>query len=131
RDLLAAAAPAAHSEPYMATLGATPQRRYALVADGYKLVVVERNGVYDSRLYRLGREDVDLSPAAPQIASALRDRLDQLRSRLERRAETPQELSDADRARLRALGYDASPAEPERASNAESGAAPPQTGGTR
>jgi arylsulfatase len=104
RDLLAPDAAERDSEPYLSTLGAAPQRRYAIVADGYKLVVAEREGVFDSRLYRLGREDVDLSPAAPQVAAALRERLDRLRGGLVRGDEVPQALSDGDREQLRALG---------------------------
>jgi arylsulfatase A-like enzyme len=110
RDLLADGAADGESQVYMATLGAAPQRRFAIVADGYKFVVAERDGLFDGRLYRVGREGVDLSPAAPQLAAEMRERLDQLRSGLERGEETVQPLSDADREKLRALGYLEGPA---------------------
>jgi arylsulfatase len=105
RDLLAPGAAETESEPYMATLGAGPQRRFAIVADGYKLITAERDGVFDSRLFRVGREDVDLSPAAPQLVADLRSRLAKLRDGLAAAPETVQDLSEADRDRLRALGY--------------------------
>jgi len=105
RDLLAPGARDAESEPYMATLGAGSKRRYGIVSGGYKFVVSEGDGVFHGRLHRLGREDVDLSASAPQVAADLRQRLQELRRGLRRSEETVQALSEEDRERLRALGY--------------------------
>ena len=90
----------------MAALGSSEARRYGLVKDGYKFVVTERDGVWNGRLSRMGREDVDLSAAAPQIARELRLRLVEMRSEVDRGVpESRQELSAEDIETLRALGY--------------------------
>jgi hypothetical protein len=58
------------------------------------------------RLTRRGREEFDLRAAAPQVARDLRRRLDaRRREYADGMPETRQVLSEADRARLRALGY--------------------------
>jgi len=106
RDLFAEGAAGRASHPYLATLKASESTQYALVDDGYKFIVSEREGVFDGRLHALGRESVDLSAAAPQIAARLRQKLWELRERVDRGvAETRQELSEEDRESLRALGY--------------------------
>ncbi len=106
RDLFAVDAAEQASRPYLATLGGSRTVRYGIIGDGYKFVISDREGVWDARLHPLGREDVDLSPAAPQVAASMRQQLRAVRSRMERGApETRQALSDADRDRLRALGY--------------------------
>ena len=106
RDLFAVDAAEQASRPYLATLGGSRTVRYGIIGDGYKFVMSDRDGVWAGRLHALGREDVDLSPAAPHIAASMRQRLRAVRSRMERGApETPQALSDADRDKLRALGY--------------------------
>jgi arylsulfatase len=106
RDLLAPGAEKSASRPYLATLGGSSRPRFGLVEGDYKLVISERNGVWDGRLTRRGRGGIDLSAAAPQIAGRMRKRLKRIQSRMERgRAETRQELSQEEREHLRALGY--------------------------
>lgn len=106
RDLFAEGAAQLPSRPYLATLRASESSQYALVDDGYKFIVSESGGMFDGRLHELGRESVDLSAAAPQVAARLRGRLWELRKRVDRGiSETRQELSKEDRRSLRALGY--------------------------
>jgi arylsulfatase len=106
RDLLAPGASQAASVPYLATLGGSTVVRHGVVEGDYKLVLSERDGVWDARLVRRGREQVDLAPAAPQIAAQLRERLAELRARhATGREELRQEFSPEERERLRSLGY--------------------------
>ena len=106
RDLFAEAAAEQASRPYLATLGGSRTVRYGIIGDGFKFVMSDREGVWDGRLHRLGREDVDLGLAAPQVAASMRQQLRAARARMKRGApEAPQALSDADRDRLGALGY--------------------------
>ena len=106
RDLFSEGAAQRASRPYLATLEAADAKQYGLVDEGYKFIVSERDGVFDGRLHELGRETVDLSAAAPQIAARLRQRLWKLRERVAPGvSETRQELSEEDRENLRALGY--------------------------
>ena len=107
RDLLANGAAEQTSVPYFDTLAYGATRRTGLLADGYKLILTWRDGVWQSRLFRRGHEDVDLSASAPQLASSLRERLEDVqREALDGgRAELRQELSADERARLEALGY--------------------------
>jgi len=80
--------------------------RFGLVEGDYKLVVSERNGVWDGRLTRRGREEIDLAAAAPQITGPMRKRLKRIHSRMARgRAEVRQELSRQEHENLRLLGY--------------------------
>ena len=94
----------------MATLGAAEVPSYAIVDEGFKLILVERDGVYDGRLHRLGAEDVELGAAAPQVAARLRERLEAFRNGLVRAPETRPELTEAEREQLRGLGYLEEPA---------------------
>jgi arylsulfatase len=106
RDLFGEGARERASRAYLATLRGSETARYGLVDEGYKFIVSEREGVFDGRLHELGREDVDLGAAAPQVASRLRQRLWELRERVDRGvSETRQQLSEEDRESLRALGY--------------------------
>jgi arylsulfatase A-like enzyme len=105
RDLLAPGAREVSSRPYLATLGGSRVPRFGLVEDGYKIIVSEREGVWDARLFQLGREDVDLRAAAPQVVSRLRQRLLRVRDGIERVEETAQELSPGELQTLRGLGY--------------------------
>jgi arylsulfatase len=106
RDLLAPGAANVASRPYLATLGASHSVRFGLVEGDYKLVVSERDGVWDGRLTRRGREEIDLTAAAPQITGPMRKRLKRIHSRMTRgRAEVRQELSRGERENLRLLGY--------------------------
>ena len=106
RDLFAEGAAERASRPYLVTLRAAETTQYGLVDDGYKFIVSEREGVFDGRLHELGRESVDLSAAAPQVAARLRQKLWKLRERVAPGvSETRQELSEEDRESLRALGY--------------------------
>jgi len=111
RDLLAPGAERGSSRPYLATLQGGAVRRFGLVDDGHKLVVSERDGEERVELHRLGHEDENLAASAPEVARALRERLRALRAALPTAPpETPQPLSDEERARLRALGYGQEPA---------------------
>ena len=106
RDLLAADAAQGSSVPYMVTLRALPEPHYALIEEGFKFIAVQRESGVDSRLFELGREDADLSAAAPQVAARMRARLGALRAELRPIvAPSAPELSTEDRERLRALGY--------------------------
>jgi arylsulfatase A-like enzyme len=106
RDLLAPGAENAASRPYLATLGGSRSLRFGVVEGDYKLVISERDGVWDGRLTRRGRGELDLAAAAPQITGPMRKRLKRIRSRMARgRAEVRQELSLQERENLRALGY--------------------------
>jgi hypothetical protein len=72
----------------------------------YKLVLSQSDGLWDASLVRRAREQVELAPAAPQVAAALRERLAGLRALyVSGRAEQRQEFSPEDEERLRALGY--------------------------
>jgi hypothetical protein len=80
--------------------------RFGLIEGDYQFVVSERDGVWDGRLTRRGRDEVDLTAAAPQIAKPMRQRLKRMHARMARsRAEVRQVLSEQERAGLRALGY--------------------------
>jgi arylsulfatase A-like enzyme len=105
RDLLAPGAEAAASTPYFATLGGSRGTRFGLVADAYKLVISERDGVWDGELTRLGGNGTDLAAAAPQIAGPMRKRLRHIRSLAVRARESRREISEEERENLRALGY--------------------------
>jgi arylsulfatase len=106
RDLLAPDAAKSKSRPYLATLGASRVTRFGLIEGDYKFVVSERDGVWDGRLTRRGRDAVDLTAAAPQVAKPMRQRLKRMHARMARsRAEVRQVLSEQERAALRALGY--------------------------
>ena len=113
RNLLADGAGQGASVPYLDTLAYGAVRRTGLVADGFKLILTWSDGVWHSRLFRSGHEDVELSASAPQIAAALRSRLGEVQRAAvgAGRAEQRQELSQEERARLEALGYaaDAAP----------------------
>ena len=89
----------------MTTLGAAVVPRWALVADGFKLELSRGEGGPRTRLTKLGSDDVDLAGAAPEQRDRLVRALQSVRQGLVVAPETPQALSDADRARLRALGY--------------------------
>jgi choline-sulfatase len=107
RDLLAPDAEARPSTPYLAALRGAKRPRYGIARDRFKYVVVLReDGVWDGRLTRRDRDDVDLTPAAPQLAAELRERLQGLMERYRRvEVESRRDLSAADREKLRALGY--------------------------
>jgi arylsulfatase A-like enzyme len=110
RDLLAKGAEREESAPYLATLGASSVERYGLADGDYKLVIAERDGVREERLTRLGAEEVDVASDAPEIAAALRAKLLAFREKMTSGPpEIRQELSPADREKLRALGYVADP----------------------
>lgn len=106
RDLLAEGAERGTSTPYLAALRGADQARFGVVEDEFKYVVQLRDGVWDGRLTRRGREDVDLTAPAPQEAARLRALLEGLMERYRRvDVESRRELSAADREKLRALGY--------------------------
>ena len=107
RDLLAQGAASTDSVPYLDTLAYGPTRRTGLVAEGYKLILSLGDGVWHSRLFRRGQEDVDLAAPAGQVTEHLRERLAQVQQSAEQgvRGERPQQLTPEERARLEALGY--------------------------
>jgi arylsulfatase len=107
RDLLADGADERASVPYLDTLSYGATRRTGLVADGYKLILTWQDGVWQSRLFRKGHEDVDLGASAPQLSSALRNRLGEIQHQIvaDGRAELRQQLSPEERAQLEVLGY--------------------------
>jgi arylsulfatase A-like enzyme len=107
RDLLAPGAEDVASLPFLETIAYSGSKRVGLVADDYKLILTWREGVWQARLFRRGREDVDFSASAPQVAAALRDRLGELQAGFAalRPDVLNQELSPEVRARLEALGY--------------------------
>lgn len=107
RPLLAPGAEDGASEPYLATLGGGDTRHYGLVDPRFKYVATQRGGVWDGRLTRRGHDDVDLTAPAPQVASAMRDRLIALmdRYRLTNHESRAEGLDAEDRAKLEALGY--------------------------
>jgi len=106
RALLAPGAETGASRPYLATLGAATHARYGLVEGDYKLVLTQRDGVWEPRLTRRGRDDVDVLAEAPQIARPMGRRLKRIHDRAaEGPAEVVQPLSDDVREQLRGLGY--------------------------
>jgi arylsulfatase len=110
RDLLADGAERGASTPYLATLGASSLERYGVVDGDYKLVVSERGGAREERLTRRGAEDRDVAREAPEAAAALRAKLAAHRENLASGPpETRQQISPADREKLRALGYGGEP----------------------
>ncbi len=107
RDLLAPGAAQTDSVPYLDTLANAPTRRSGLIAEGYKLILTWQDGAWRSRLFRRGREDVDLSAPAAGLGARLRGQLGTLQEQSLRaqRSEQRQELAPEERARLEALGY--------------------------
>jgi arylsulfatase len=105
RDLLAPGAEDQHSSPYLASLDGGEVSHYGLVEGEFKFVTSLRDGVWDGALYRRGRDDTDLAAGAPQVAAAMRRRLEAVRAGLARPGETRQQLSAEDVERLEALGY--------------------------
>jgi arylsulfatase len=106
RDLLAPGAERRHSVAFFATLSAGAEPRFGFVEGGYKYIATLRDGMWRSQLFRSGREEVDLSAPAPQLAGRMRRRLETLRLRYDRGAtERRQVLSVEDAEKLRALGY--------------------------
>ncbi|MGH0032333.1 MAG: sulfatase [Myxococcota bacterium] len=112
RDLLAPEAAQGASVPLLTTLAVYPHRRLGIVADGYKLILTLRSGVWTSRLHRRGDESIDLAAPAPHVASALRERVWALRDERTAAAAAPlRPVDEQERRQLEALGYTAEPAE--------------------
>ncbi|MFQ5416154.1 MAG: sulfatase [Myxococcota bacterium] len=106
RDLLGDGAENSESRPYMANLIGATGIRFGIVEGEYKLVITMRDGVWDGRLTRRGRDAIDLAGAAPQVAAPMRKHLKQIRARVSQGpSEVRQDLSTQDRDALRALGY--------------------------
>jgi len=111
RDLLAEGAAGGSSVAYLDTRGASRPRRYGIVDGEYKWIVSERGGARSGKLYRVGQAGVGIGSERaesdqPELELAMSERLDALKRRFDRGApEVRQEISDADRAALRALGY--------------------------
>ena len=106
RDLLAPDAERSDSVPLLTTLRVHREPRFGIVADGYKLILTLRDGIWAPRLYRRAREDVDLAAAAPQLATRLRDRAWELREQRDSGEQAPFQPLDPERIRnLEALGY--------------------------
>jgi arylsulfatase A-like enzyme len=111
RDLLTEGAADGASVAYLDTRGASTPRRYGIVDGEYKWIVSERGGASTGKLYRVKQRGVGIESERPEserpeIEQAMSERLDALRRRFGRDApEVRQEIGDADRAALRALGY--------------------------
>ncbi len=106
RDLLAADAAEGGSRVALAALRGSGVPRFALIDDGHKLAQSLEPGAEQARLSALGTDAPDLSPSEPLRLLQLRRILDEFRSEIERApAERRQRLSEADRERLRSLGY--------------------------
>jgi arylsulfatase A-like enzyme len=108
RDLLAPHAESGSSSLILATLDGSTTPRIGLIEDGYKYIYEpRRDGSFGEELFRLGREDRDLSAEQPERANAMRTRLrDRWHALLVSKAATrPQDLTPAEAKRLEALGY--------------------------
>ena len=106
RDLLAEDAADGASVPYLDTRGASMVRRYGIVYGDYKWIVSERGDVSTGTLFRIGQRGLAVISENPEIQRELSERLDRLKLDLGREVpETRQEITDADREALRALGY--------------------------
>jgi arylsulfatase len=106
RDLLARGADRSDSVPYLATLRGGRHTRFGIVRRDRKLVLSkQRDGSWDTQLFRRGEDDVDLSGILAQEAETLRGELVAVRERSGTVAEARQELSVEERAQLEALGY--------------------------
>ena len=66
------------STPYFATLRGSKVPRLGIVHGEFKYLVTRREGVWDGRLLRRDREEVDLSAPAPHVAAKMRERLEGL-----------------------------------------------------
>lgn len=113
RDLLAPDAAEHASRPYFAALRSASRLRYGIVQGEFKFVVTEEKGIGRGKLTRRGRDEVDITAAAPQIVGPMRKRLKRIRARVlgAQQDEMQQEISNQDRDQLRALGYVEEPAE--------------------
>jgi len=108
RDLLAPGASEHPSRLYLATLWGSNEARFGWIEDGFKYVVTLRDGVWNGELFRLGHDEIDLAAPAPQIAASMREKLAVFREQTLHPAPVVRpELSEQDRAQLRALGYEA------------------------
>ena len=111
RDLLAEGAADRASVAYLDTRGAGSPRRFGIVDGEYKWIVIERDTGRVGKLYRVGSGDAGFESARlesnqPEIKQTMSERLDALMSRFDRDVpEIRQEISDAEREGLRALGY--------------------------
>jgi arylsulfatase len=111
RDLLAEGAADGASVAYLETRGASTLQRHGIVDGEYKWIVSERGDVPTGTLYRVWRSDIGVESERPEsnqleLEQAMSERLDALTRSFDRDApEIRQEFSDADRERLRALGY--------------------------
>ena len=106
RDLLAPEQGDASRAVYLATLRGSTVPRYGLVADGWKYVVEDGAEAPVEELFRLEDGERDRAAEAPEVVSALRERLAALREGLHRPPrERRQSLTPEQREHLRALGY--------------------------
>jgi len=106
RDLLAPGAAGARPEIYLAALRGATVPRYGLVADGYKYLLSEEREGRREELYALGQESRDLSREEAEKLGEMRARLERFRGGLRPPiGERRQELTPAERERLRRLGY--------------------------
>ncbi|MCG8592194.1 MAG: sulfatase-like hydrolase/transferase [Proteobacteria bacterium] len=107
RDLLAESLPDDGRSIYVATLRGATKARYAVIHGRHKYVLTAGEG--DARgeeLYALGDETRNLVEQEPTRAAELRQRLQEVRSGLARPPEERrQQLDEAERQRLRQLGY--------------------------
>jgi arylsulfatase len=109
RALLEPGAEQQASTPYLATLRASKVARYGIVHGEFKYLVTLREGVWDGRLLRRDREEIDLTAPAPHVAAEMREHMESLMRRYRRVSEESLAETPLDREKLEALGY----AEPE------------------
>jgi len=114
RPLLEPGAEQQASTPYLAVLRGSKVPRFGVVHGEFKYLVTLRDGVWDGRLLRRDREEVDLSAPAPHVAAEMRERLEGLMRRYRRVSEESLAEAPADREKLEALGYAEPEASPER-----------------
>jgi arylsulfatase A-like enzyme len=114
RDLLAEGAAESASTPYLDTRGASRERRYGIVDGEYKWVVSERGDVSIGTLFWVGQPGKAIESEDPEVRRALSEQLDALMRGFDRDVpETRQQLTDADREMLNALGYGRDSRDPE------------------
>jgi arylsulfatase A-like enzyme len=106
RDLLAEGAEHEASRIYLSTFGTANQFRFALIEGQYKMVISQGDGIWEGRLTRIGRDNINLTAGAPQVAKGMREQLMQIRAEmLKHTPAVTQELDAEERAALSALGY--------------------------
>ncbi len=105
RNLLEPDAAASDSVVYLATLGAGPVRRFAIVEGDFKFIASLNDGAWDGQLFRRGSESTNLVGLTGGVAASFRQRLSEFRAGLAVHPEIRQKFSPEELEQLRALGY--------------------------